>query len=555
MPKFLTDESARESPRRIPATVRTAGSTVVGLLLLVGLGGLAYIWSIEPTWGRGMQIVVTYAVGMLSLFLGLVWLAVFSTCRWRTIVAAAGGLILVAGAGAASVRSVHFNGDMQMILQYRWTPAQEDLLRQHRQSQDVAGRQPTISSIPDPSPEDAPAYRGWRRDGVIVGPPLRQDWTEEPPREMWRQPCGGGYASFSVLDDFLVTIEQRGGNEVVVCYDGQTGGERWAFPYPALFSETLGGPGPRATPTIDQGTVYSLGALGDLIALDLATGSLRWHRDLLPEGLPVVEWGLCSAPLVIHEQVIVEVGGPEGDGLVSVHRDTGDVLWERPGVARLREPGAKNRAGYSSPVLVTIDGVEQVLIFDGEGLRSHVPETGEQLWFSPFRNDAGVSVAQPIVFDDGRIFLAMSYGVGCKMIRVSRDGERWRDPETLWENLHMKCKFTSPVLHEGFLYGLDEGILVCLDPETGRRRWKGGSEGTRGRFYHGQILLTNGQILALTERGDLVLVEAAPDAYHEVASRNVLDTRKVWNPLILSRGRVYVRSHEEMAAFDLAAVK
>ncbi|MGD9855949.1 MAG: PQQ-binding-like beta-propeller repeat protein [Planctomycetaceae bacterium] len=550
MPDSATGDSARQPSN----AVRRAGSAFIALLIAAMLGGVVYVWSIDPVWGRGIQIVVTYGVVVLSLLLGLLWLALFSTYRWRTILAVFAALVLVAGAGASTVRNVEFSGDMQVILHYRWAPTHDDLLRQHRRSHDLPA--PARTGEPSPGPateEDAPAYRGSQRDGVIVGPPLRQNWISDPPKELWRQPCGGGYASFAVLDDRLVTLEQRGESEAIVCYEAASGRQQWVYEYPALFSEVMGGAGPRATPTIDNGTVFSFGALGDLVALDLVTGSPRWARDLLPDGLPVVQWGLCSSPLVIGDQVIVEVGGPEGDGLVSVHRETGDLLWQRPGVARLSEPGAKNRAGYGSPVLAKIDGVDQVLIFDGEGLRSHVPETGEPLWFAPFRNDPGVNVAQPIVFDDGRILLAMSYGVGCKMIRVSREGGQWREPETLWNNLHMKCKFTSPVLHDGFVYGLDEGILVCLDPQTGDRRWKGGSYGMRGRFYHGQILLTNGQILGFTERGDLVLVEATPEEYRELAAFKAIDTRKVWNQHILSRGRVFVRSHEEMAAFDLCA--
>ncbi len=534
---------------------RLAGTAVTALLLAAGAGGIGYVWSIEPVWGRGMQIVVTYGVVLLMLLVGLLWVTLFSRFRWRSIAAALGLLLLAAVAGAASVREVEFGGDMQMILHYRWEPTQEELIRRHRESvTETANETASGISAALPTAEDAPAYRGANRDGVIVGPPLKQDWDSDPPQELWRQPCGGGYASFSVLGGYLVTIEQRGDFETVVCYDAATGHERWTHEYPASFAEPLGGTGPRATPTIDDGAVFSYGALGDLVALDLVTGDLRWEKDLLPEGWPVVQWGLCSSPLVIGEQVIVEVGGPKGDGLVSLHRDSGDVLWQRPGVDRLGEPDVKNRAGYSSPMLVTIDGVEQVLIFDGEGLRSHAPESGEQLWFSPFRSGEGVSVAQPIVFEDGRIFLSMSYGIGCRMIRVSRQDGKWQEPVSLWDepNLNMKCKFTSPVLHDGYIYGLDEGILACLDPATGERMWKGGRDGTRGRFYHGQILLTNGQILGFTERGDLVLVEATSNAYRELAHLSVLNTRKVWNPPILSRGIVYVRSHEEMVALDLS---
>ncbi|MBX3439493.1 MAG: PQQ-like beta-propeller repeat protein [Planctomycetaceae bacterium] len=537
-----------------PNTWRRAGTAITVLLFMCGVAGVAYVWSIDPVWGRGLQILVTYAIVVLSLLIALGWMAAFSTFRWRTILAAVAIVLTATIATAASVRSVEFSGDMQLILNFRWSPTSEERLRAHHRAQDAV---PAISSSVGQAPvatsEDVPAYRGHHRDGVIEGPPLSRDWQQRPPTELWRQPCGGGYASFSIVGDRLVTLEQRANSEAVVCYDAATGRQQWVHEYPALFTEALGGPGPRATPTIDDGTVFSFGALGDLVALDLVTGAVRWSKDLLPDGLPVVEWGLCSSPLVVGEQILVEVGGPAGDGLVSVQRDTGDLLWQRPGVDRLREPGARNRAGYSSPSLVTIDGVDQVLMFDGEGLRSYAPQTGQLLWFAPFRNDAGVSVAQPLVLDGGRVFLAMSYGVGCRMIHVSRTGDEWHEPEVLWDNLHMKCKFTSPVLHEGFLYGLDEGILVCLDPETGERRWKGGASGTRGRFYHGQIVISNGLILGLTERGDLVLVEATPDEYRELGTHQALDARKVWNPPTLSRGIVYARNHEEMAAFDLRA--
>ncbi|MCA9026013.1 MAG: PQQ-like beta-propeller repeat protein [Planctomycetaceae bacterium] len=543
---------SEEQPTSI---LRLIGSWLTGLLLLAAAGGLVFVWGIwDPVWGRGMQISVTYGIVVLSSLILLLWFALFSTFRWSSIAGAFALLVLLAGGLAYSVREVEFSGDMEMILHSRWKPTQDQLVQQHREAQNHAEVPETqtwdVSVISD---EDAPAYRGVHRDGIIIGPPLRTDWTAEPPTELWRQPCGGGYSSFSVVDDFLVTLEQRGDNEAIVCYDTSTGYERWVYEYPASFSEPLGGWGPRSTPTIDGDTVFSFGALGDAVAVDLLTGEVRWSRDLLAENRKPVQWGMCGSPLVVGEQVIFEAGGPEGDGLISLNRDTGEVLWQRPGIDLLNAPEVKNRAGYSSPQLDTIDGVEQILIFDGEGLRSHDVTTGEQLWFHPFRNDPGVSVAQPIVFEDGRIFLAMSYGVGCTMIRISRNGEAWAEPEELWSNKNMKCKFTSPVLHDGYLYGLDEGILVCIDPETGERKWKGGDDGLRGRFYHGQILLTNDLIVGFTEKGELVLVEPNPEEYRELANLPVFDTKKVWNPLALSRGRAFVRSHEQMAAFDISA--
>lgn len=551
----MTNNSPNVADDQTTSTWRLVGTGLTTLAMIAAAGGIIFVWGFwDPVWGRGMQVSVTYGIVVLSLMILLLWFALFSTFRWSTIVAAFALLVLAAVAVAGSVREVEFSGDMEMILHYRWTPTQDQLVQQHRGSQSTTeGEETQTWEVAAITEEDAPAYRGFDRDGVIIGPPLRTNWEATPPTQLWRQPCGGGYSSFSVVGDFLVTLEQRGDNEAIICYDASTGQERWVHEYPAYFSEPLGGWGPRATPTIDGDAVFSFGALGDAVAVQLSTGDVLWSRELLAEDRKPVTWGMCGSPLVIGEQVIFAAGGPEGDGLVSLNRETGEVIWQRPGVNALNFPETDNRAGYSSPQLATIDGIEQILIFDGEGLRSHDIATGDQLWFHPFENDPGVSVAQPVVFDDGRIFLAMSYGVGSTMIQIARDDDSWAQPEVLWSNKNMKCKFTSPVLYEGYLYGLDEGILVCLDPETGDRMWKGGREGLRGRFYHGQILLTNDLIVAFTEKGDLVLVRPNPESYEELGHLPVFDTKKVWNPLALSRGRVFVRSHEGMAAFDITA--
>jgi outer membrane protein assembly factor BamB len=520
---------------------------MTAVLLASAVGGLAYIWAgWDPLWGRGAQLVISYAIGLATAAVLVVWFACFSGYSWRTVLTGLAVLAVSAAGFAASIRSLEFSGDMDVIAHFRWEQTQAERVAAHRRQQSPDGQPPVIPDVvPLESDEDMPAYRGVRRDGVLVGPPLRTNWDAQPPGLLWRQPCGGGYASFAVRGDRLVTIEQRGPQEVVACYDTTDGRELWAQAYTAEFTEAMGGPGPRSTPTIAADSVYSLGAQGDLYCLDLSTGAIRWHRDILPDGLPNAEWGLCSSPLVWENQVIVEAGGPQGDGLISLHRETGDVLWERPGVAGLTEPAAKNRAGYSSPMVVTLLGEPQLLMFDGEGLRSHVPTTGELLWFHEFKNGAGVNVAQPVVLGEDRVFLSMSYGEGCRLIRVQRSETGWSPPETLWQNIHLRCKFTSPVVHEGFLYGLDEGILVCLDPETGERRWK------QGRYGHGQILLTNNQLLVLSEKGEAAIVEPNPEACRELARYRVLPTAKVWNPPALSRGRLYVRSHAEMAAFEL----
>ena len=163
---------------------------------------------------------------------------------------------------------------------------------------------------------------------------------------MWRQPVGGGYASFAVAGDLAVTIEQRRDQEAVVGYDVATGHERWTYSYPAHFVERLGGPGPRATPTIRDGDVYSLGATGVLACLKAATGELKWSVNIL-DGQPNVAWAMSGSPLVYDRFVVVNPGAQtaanQGKAVVAYDRETGKPVW-RAGSAR---------AGYSSPMLVT----------------------------------------------------------------------------------------------------------------------------------------------------------------------------------------------------------
>jgi outer membrane protein assembly factor BamB len=513
--------------------------------LVAAVAGLLFIWQVwNPILGPSIQHLMTY--GILTLISGLtvLWLCISSPFSRRTVALLLGIVALLGTGAVAAVRDIEFDGDMGLVVHYRWEPTAAERLAAHRSRLETTPLDAAV--VPEVTAEDFPGYRVRNAEGIVVGPALSQDWETDPPELLWSQPCGGGYSSFAVVDGFLVTLEQRGASEALVCYDADSGVERWVQEYPALFEEAMGGPGPRATPTVDGAEVFSYGAQGDLLCADLATGDIRWHVRALPENAANASWAMASSPLLIQNLVIVEAGGPQGDGLVAVDRTSGETIWERPGVQKLRDGARNHRAGYSSPFLATLFGVRQVLIFDGQGLRSHVPETGEQLWFHEFFNDAGVNVAQPLILDGNRIFLSQSYGVGCRMIRLDHDDARW-STSVLWENLHMKCKFTTPVFHDGFIYGLDEGILVCLDPETGERNWK------KGRYGHGQILMTNGQLIILSERGDLVLVEPDPDRFREVTKFPALKAAKVWNPHALARGIVYVRNHEFMTAYDLRA--
>jgi outer membrane protein assembly factor BamB len=196
-------------------------------------------------------------------------------------------------------------------------------------------------------------------------------------------------------------------------------------------------------------------------------------------------------------------------------------------------------------MLATLCGRKQILCFDGDGLTSYDAAGGQELWHYPWVSMPGqfINIAQPLALDGDRVFLASGYGVGCAVLQVKESGGTW-SAEPVWQNKQLRAKFASPVARDGFVYGLDEGVLVCLDAKTGARRWKG------GRYGHGQLLLVDKYLLILSETGELVLVDAVPDGFHERGKAEVLSGR-TWNPLSFARGCAFVRNDQQMACYEL----
>jgi len=561
-----TVSSGSSGPR--PRWRRISGRILLGVPVFFALSQIL-IWTVwKPKWADSEKNVVTIAQVILGTLCLLTWWFFCSPVAWRTRLAGGGVILGALLAWGLSIRSVELSGDMVPLIEYRWQPsAEQKFAAYHAQQQVIATGKPGIVEIPVIQPEEMPAYRGIHRDGIVIGSPVRTDWKSDPPVEIWRHPVGGGYASMAVVGSLLVTLEQRGKDEAVVCYDAVSGLEHWSFPYPADFFEAMGGAGPRSTPTISGDAVFAFGAFGDLHCLDLRTGEPRWHVNALQQfHVANTDWGMSSSPLIHEHRVIVNIGGPNGNGLIAYEIANGNVAWSTAGLsppdatltsfqtgaaALPKEVSGKSVPGYSSPQLSEIAGKTVVLNLDGTALRSHDPETGDMLWSVPFENQPHVNVAQPIVFPDGRVLISASYDVGSKMLQVTFEEGRWEVKE-LWANRNLRCKFTSPVLVDGYLYGLDEGILVCLDPEDGKRLWKGSQTGLKGRYGHGQLLATGPLILALTEPGEVVLIQADPSQLRELDTFRVLPVGKNWNPLTLCRGRLYVRNVSEMACFDVS---
>ena len=379
-------------------------------------------------------------------------------------------------------------------------------------------------------------FRGPTRDGRYDETTIRTSWPTNGLPQLWKQPVGGGYASFVVAEGRAYTIEQRRNQEVVAAYEVETGRELWTHGWDAEFRESLGGDGPRATPTWNDGRVYALGAAGEFRCLDAKTGKLIWNRNILSEnGAQNIDWGMAASPLVVDDKVIVLPGGPSGKSIVAYNRLSGAPVWK----------ALNDQASYTSPMLVTLAGKRQALVVTASRIVGIAVEDGALLWETPWQNSASINVAQPIVLNQNRFFISAGYGKGAAMVEVTGAGRSF-SARKVWENNSMKNKFNSSVLQNGYIYGLDEGILTCVEAETGERKWKG------GRYGYGQVLLASGHLIITTESGEIVLVRATPDAHTEVARFTALEGR-TWNTPALAGGRLLVRNATHMAAYNIAA--
>lgn len=513
-----------------------------GLIALTVLAEAALLFwpsDFERIW----RMVLAQILGALAAIFIVGWFVFFSGAAGRRRGTVLGLVLAGIAAGALLVKRIEFTGDITPIFHWRFAKTHDDVLEADREKRSAKSSGPSDpAALADLAQASFPGYRGVARDGIVDGPPLAMDWSKEPPRLLWRQPVGGGYSSIAIEGGLAVTLEQRREREVVVAYDVADGAERWKYEYPARFTETMGGDGPRATPTIAEGKVYSLGATGVLVCLDLASGTKKWKENVLEAHHdPNLTWGMSGSPLVYNKLVVVNPGAQAPQAadfaLVALDRENGKRVWN----------AGTHKAGYASPMLATLGGKRQILIFDGVGVGGHDAETGAELWRYPWTTQEGINVAQPLVLGEDRVFISSGYGVGGAVIQVEEKDGAWSARE-IWKNILLRCRFTSPVLREGHIYGLNEGVLVCLDAKDGKRRWQG------GKYRHGQILLNGDQILVLGEQGELALVKADPEKFTELARIQAIEG-KTWNYPALAGGYAFVRNHLEMAVYDLVGVR
>lgn len=497
------------------------GVLVLMIVALIGTKRIVH----ESIAGGGMgMLLYILAIPILSLAL-VVWAIVTRRFSAGPRYAALGVAILLACGVFTIIRTGGLTAEFDNDLHWRWSKTPEQRLL----AQTV--EEPAAAQVTTPiSTNDWLGFRGSQRDSVIRGVRIKTDWSASPPVQLWRRPVGPGWSSFAVHDGRFYTQEQRGDDEIVACHDVATGKQVWRHLDKARFWESNAGPGPRATPTLSNGRVYTQGATGIVNVLDAANGNVVWSRNSVTDtGGKVPGWGIAGSPLVVNDIVVVAAAG----NLVAYDLANGKPRWTGPA----------GRTGYSSPQLVTINGVPQIVLLHSKGATGVAPADGKLLWEHEW---PGEPIVQPAVTPSGDLLISVSESSGIRRLGVTQGSSGWTAQER-WTSEELNPWFNDFVVHNGHVYGFNGSTLACIDLENGKLKWKG------KQYGYGQMVLLSDQdlLLVLSEQGELALVKATPDQFTAIAQFPALEG-KTWNHPVLAGDVLLVRNDHDMAAFRLA---
>jgi len=516
----------------LAASRATVRERLAGFGLLI-LGLVLAILAMHPSMHGPAIIVIVFPAATTLFAIGVCLADRFLTAR-RTAVGL-GAAFLVLGLSLMA-RTEGLWGNFKQELTWRWSQSvEEKLLRTARAD---AAPSASASAVAD-SPSEWPGFRGPQRDSRQTGLRFSPDWATNPPQLLWKIPVGPGWSSFAHQGGFLFTQEQRGPQEMVVCYAADTGAQVWTSSFEARFDDPLGGPGPRATPTLAAGKLFAQGATGILRCLNPKDGKVIWERNIgeIAQRQPPM-WGFSGSPLVAGELVIVHAGGAGGKATLAFDVATGEPRWSAPG----------GDDSYSSPQLAKYGEEEFVLMLSNLGLDFVSPATGS-VRFSYAWKHTDHRALQPQFASADTVLLPTGMGAGTRLIRLARNGEAIT-AEEVWTSRYLKPDFNDFVVYEGHAYGFDSSIFTCINLATGERAWKG------GRYGKGQVLLLadSGLLFVMGERGEGVLLRATPNAHEELANVPLLNG-KTWNHPAIVGDRLFVRNAEEAACYRLPVVK
>lgn len=526
-----------------PASARRPRFVLLAIIL--GVAGLLYAGIRNGLDDNAYKFLATLALVFLNILALWLWVAfgagLSPVARKRVLIGGVAVIALLIGFRFAALKRVGYTGDMHPVYAWRWEAPSNAAVVANVPTQ-RADRSSTAESNKDLLKADYryPQFLGPDRHPVLKDVALARNWTSSPPKLVWKKPIGDGWSAFSVYGELAVTEEQRGEQECVVCYHWPTGREVWIQSHKARFSETMGGDGPRATPTIfedGEPKVCTLGALGALNCFRLADGEPVWPtRNILDDaGAQNLQWAMAGSPLVYDDLIVVNPGGTDGKSLAAYDRNRGEPRWS----------AGNSPTAYCSPTLMTLCGRRQVVIVNQLDVTAHDADSGEVLWKHEWPGNQP-KVAQPVAVGNDRVFCSTGYGIGCMLLKVEQSSDGKFTVTNLYDgrNGNMKTKISNVAIENGHVYGLDDGVMECLELDTGDRRWK------EGRFGHGQILLVGEVILVLAENGELVMLDVNPDEYAELGRIQAL-TGKTWNNPALAGNFLLIRNDQEAACYEL----
>jgi outer membrane protein assembly factor BamB len=500
-------------------------------LALVSVGMAVYWFSDAPRDYKNTGVVVALILATLGTSF---WLFRNVSGAWKWFLALGVWTPLLAVSPFGPILIEH-NGNVGLVgWRWRWAPNADELLGSVQTAGGAIEWQAT--------PHDYPAFLGGR-PWAEVDVSLDADWQQRQPKLLWRQPIGAGWSSFAIVGNYAVTQEQRGAEELVVCYELKTGKVAWKHGDNVRWdpggSGALGKIGPRATPVAHDGRVFSHGATGIFNSLDAATGELLWSHDTLAEenGQNVM-WGKACSPLIVDNLVVVSVGALGGNSLVAYDQKTGRKVWH----------GGDRQSSYASPMLTEFGGVRQIVVVNEDFVTAHDIADGRVLWEYPWPGNSGsnASASQPVPIGDDRLLLTKGYSVPAEVIEVGRDGGQW-EAARVWQKPVLRTKMSNALIRDGFAYAISDIDLECVDLKNGRRKWK---SRRRPEVGNGQIMLVGSQILVLSETGEVILAEASSRRYHELGSFAAIEG-VTWNNPALSGPYLLVRNSEEAACYEL----
>lgn len=393
----------------------------------------------------------------------------------------------------------------------------------------------------------APSWNQWGgpdRNFRLESARLPTEWPPSGPERIWHRPLGEGYSAIVVDEQTLYTMYREGNDEIVVALDAGSGQTRWQHSYhaPILDDGNFGfwldsaGPGPYATPLVEGNRVFAVGVNGEFHALDKTTGEVVWFHNLVEEYDLAGYSGFASSPIAYGANVILPVGG-RGQGVMAFDRQSGEVAWKNQDFA----------LAPASPILVDVDGQEQLVIFSAQQVAGLDPRNGDLLWSHPHPTEYGLNISTPVWGEGNLLFTSSAYNGGSRVIRLTRAGDE-TTAEELWFNNRMRIHFGNALQIGDLVLGssgdFGPAFFTAFDIHTGEEVWR---ERTFGRSH---MVYAGGPLVIVDEDGEVALATVTREGL-EVHARAAALTENAWTPPTLVGSRLYVRDRKNILALEL----